>query len=407
MSRGTIVAPFSGIEISAVTASDEQLRVQLVDSEEEFRRLEKDWNTLDSASDTPNIFSSFDWAWGWWSHIGRNESILGAKSLFIVVIRSSGGVVGIAPLMIREPSRKGFTVRKLEFIGSTFNDYNDILLCWDKAPVIRALAELLAVERGRWDLIDLRSFPGSSATPGLLANALAELRLQQRVLADDPCPFLSLTTDWEGMLRGFSRNTRLTFRNQANRLKRLGAQGFSVRIIENPQDEPGLLHRMAQVEGRKQIQGVSGNRFVAAVEGFIEFLFKTFGPAGRLYVAVMEQGSRLIAYQLGFRVQANLWDYTTAYDPAFAKLSPGTMLIPPLVDYGFHNHYREFNFLRGDEPYKRKLAKSAHATRRVEAWKREGASCWKAFVYFKVRAILYRQRWAARFGFPYAPRGEV
>src|SRR5207248_5451125 len=98
-----------------------------------------------------------------------------------------------------------------------------------------------------------------------------------------------------------------------------------------------------------------------------------------LFVAVMEKGERLLAYQLGFRMGRKLWDYTTAFDPAFGNLSPGTMLIPLVLDYGYQNGYEELDFLRGDERYKRRLAKSTHPTWRVQAWKPEVASRWKAF----------------------------
>ncbi len=384
----------------------ENLAAEPVSSEQEFFDLRSDWNALALGS-RAGIFSSFDWAWGWWQHVGRDESLLGQKSLFIVAVRRGGRVVGIAPLMIRRPSRKGLTVRKVEFIGSTFNDYNDFLIGETGPEVLRAWASFILGKKPLWDLIELRSFPESSQSQGILRDAFAELGLPHRVVSDDPCPYIRLTSDWRGMLKNLSRNTRLTFHNQANRLERLRELGYRERVIENPHEEPGLLARMAEVERRKQVHGARGDRLVARAPGFFNYLFKNLAPAGRLIFAVMEKGEQLLAYQLGFRVGRIIWDYTTAFDPSFGNLSPGTMLLPQVFDYAHHHGYEEFDFLRGDEPYKRRLAKSTHATWRVQVWKPEAASRSKAFIYFHVRPRLYRQRWAARLGLPYAPHGEV
>ncbi|PYV14137.1 MAG: hypothetical protein DMG21_19130 [Acidobacteria bacterium] len=394
-------------QATAAPPGSSGLTAQVVASEADFRSLRDDWNALASSSKFQNVFASFDWAWGWWHHVGRDESILGQKSLFIVVVRTRDRVVGIAPLMIRKPSRQGLSVRKLEFIGSTFNDYNDFLLGESQPAVLGALARFMIENEHFWDIVDFRSFPNSSPSPGILRETFAEFALPHRLAPDDPCPYVPITTDWEGVLKTLPYDTRSTFRKKAHRLQRLKDQGLRMRIIEHPQDETELVARMAEVEERKRVHGLAGNRFVRATRGFFEYLFKALGPAGCLSVAVMEQGDRLVAYRLGFRVGRKIWDYTTAFDPALGKLSPGTMLIPQLIDYAFQKGFEELDFLRGDEPYKRRFAKSAHTTWRVMAWKREAASRWKAFMYFRLRPFLYRQRWASLLGLPYAPHGEV
>lgn len=222
-----------------------------------------------------------------------------------------------------------------------------------------------AAQQENWDVVDLRSIPAESKTPGLFAKALANSALHWRVQPDDPCPYLPIRTDWSGFLGTYSGHRRLRLRNQANRLKRLEAEGWRIRVVENPQDEPGLVERMIQVEARKMIRGSPGNRLLGDVKEFFEFVTQRLGASGRPFVAVLENPEGLVAYDLGFRCDDKLWGYTKAYDPAHARYSPGTMLVPAVFDDGFRKGYREYDFLRGDETYKKKWTTDVHCTVRI------------------------------------------
>ena len=381
--------------------------MEVISSEDGLLGLREEWCRLLDVTRNGSVFARFDWVLGWWRHVGSNEAYLGPKRLYVLAVRRAGRIAGVAPLMIRTVSRRGLAIRKVEFIGSTFHDYNDLLLAGEPTGQIEAIVSHLVAERSSWDLIDLRSIPSESVTPGLFARALPNSELRWRLQPDDPCPYLLIRTDWSGFLETLSRDSRLTLRNQANRLKRLETEGWRIRVIENPQDERDLLERMIQVEARKLVHGSPGTRLLGDVREFFGFVFQALGAAGRLFVAVLEKPDELVAYQMGFRCDDRLWDYATAYDPAHARYSPGTMLIPAIYDYGFQKGYREYDFLRGDEAYKRKWTTDMHRTVRIQVWKRQWRSRMLAWLYFRLRPQVYRSRWLSALGLPYAPEGEV
>jgi CelD/BcsL family acetyltransferase involved in cellulose biosynthesis len=122
------------------------------------------------------------------------------------------------------------------------------------------------------------------------------------------------------------------------------------------------------LESQKRIGGTSMPPFISRYPEVFETLFGTLGPRGWIYVALMELRGQPLAFQLGFRCGKKLWFYQTAYDHAFARLSPGTMLIPAVLDYGFARGYDEYDFLTGDESYKATWCSDSHETFRVEIW---------------------------------------
>lgn len=383
------------------------LKVEVVKSEEQLLALREEWRQLESATLNANIFLTFDWAFGWWKHIGSNDECLGPKQLHVLALRREGRLTGLAPFMLRSPSRRGLSVRKLEFLGGTFHDYNGLLFEGDLVGQAKALASHLATTQSMWDVADFRSLPAHSAAASSLEAALGRTELPFRVKSDDPCPFIPIRTDWQGFLKASSNRTRATFRNHFNRLKRLEAEGARIRVIEHPERESDLLRRMIEVENRKIVRGAPGLRLLGAAEAFFDFLFGAFGPADKLYVAVIEKPERLIAYEMGFRCGENLWAYAKAFDSAFGYYSPGTMLIPSILDYGFRSGYKEYDFLRGDEAYKLNWADESHQTVRIQVWKNQWRSRAAAWIYFSLRPRVYRSRPLSFLGFPYVPRGEV
>jgi CelD/BcsL family acetyltransferase involved in cellulose biosynthesis len=179
-------------------------------------------------------------------------------------------------------------------------------------------------------------------------------------------------------------------RNFRLQQRRLDANGLRLRIIENPLDEPRLLEHLVALDSQKRVRGTPSQPFIARYQEVFAGLFQTLGSRGWIYVAYLDRGEQPVAYELGFRCGRKLWGFLTAYDGAFAQLSPGAMLIPALVAYASSGGYDEYDFLRGREPYKMRWATDAHQTYRLQIWSRRWRSRVRAFVYFDARKAVYR-----------------
>jgi CelD/BcsL family acetyltransferase involved in cellulose biosynthesis len=351
------------------SGASQRYSIEPIRSEEALSTLQEDWNRLSETAELPNVFMTYDW-FSAWNQRRAQEHRKGRRRPEVLVLKRDGAVAGIAPLIYRETSRFGFVMRRLESLESPA-DYGDLVVGDDPVVQIEAIVNCLAQAKDQWDLVDLRCLRETGNVQALIENSLSHTSLIYRILPGDRCPYLPIDAPWSEKVKRLSPHVRHNFRTQQHRLERMRPEGLRVRILENPQDEPGLLQRLVALENQKLIKGESTTPLLAEYPEVFQSLFDTLGAHGWVYVAMMELGDRPLAWLIGFRCGKKLWGYQTAYDRTFSRLSPGTMLIPAILDYGFWHGYGEYDFLRdAEEPYKLRWSTSSHQTFRLQVWNR-------------------------------------
>ncbi len=343
--------------------------------------VEQDWERLCRSAEQPNVFLTYAWYRAWSERLSHDIPAIHPHA---IVLRCQGRVEGICPLIHWKHSRLGVTFRKIEFAG-VHADYNGFLLGADSAAQAKDIFAHLAKSADEWDVVDLRELPEESIA--LLVQALDDSGLQHQCFTEpETCPYLPIApTDFDPakLLGGDQR------RELRRRMNRAIKAGCRVRIIEEPHNEPGLLEKIVDLDWQKHLRR-SSPAFVGLYPDVFRSLFQTLGPRGWLYVALMEQGDRPVAFQLGFRCGRKLWDYTKAFDPAFASLAPGTLLLPPLLEYASTHGYDEYDFLRGDEPYKLQWCTRRRCRFRILAWNRTWRSRSRKWLFRDLKAMLSR-----------------
>jgi CelD/BcsL family acetyltransferase involved in cellulose biosynthesis len=327
---------------------------------------------------------TYDW-FRIWSKRSVQENRKGHFRPHVLVLKEDETVVGIVPLVRHQSSFRHLRMRRLEF-STSHADYNDVVLGRDTAGQTMVMLEFLARTPEQWDLVELRDLRDTGDTIAHIKDALARTDLIYRLFPENGrCPQMSIDGSWPEILSRRSSATRHTFRNQQSRLNRMISDGLRVRIIDCPQEEPGLLDKMIAVEAQKRVSGKSLIPVLGYYPDAFRSMFETLGPKGWLCIAAVELKDRLLAWQLLFRCGEKLWGYLTAYDNEFSRLSPSSMLMPAVVDYGFSCGYTEYDFLRGEEPYKLRWATGFHQTYRLLIWNRRWMSRLRANAYLRFR----------------------
>jgi CelD/BcsL family acetyltransferase involved in cellulose biosynthesis len=359
--------------------------IEPVTTEEGLFALKDDWNRLSEISEQPNVFMTFDWFRAWNQCFTQQDG--GDRRPNVLVLKRDGRVLGILPLIFRTASRLGLTVRKLEF-AETLADYHDLILGNDPEEQSSALANYLAQTRDQWDVVELRDLRKLGNTVELIKDPLSRVGLRYRVLPErDSCPYLPISGDSAAQIGKLDGHVRRVLRMRMERAKALGLR---VRIIENPQDEHGLLEKMIALEAQKHSEGKLVEPFIGKYHQVFQSLLNTLGPRRWVYVALMELGDQMVAWQLGFRCGKKLWDFSKAYDHTFSRFAPGTLLVPALLDYGFAQAYEEYDFLRGEESYKTVWSTGSHENFRLDIWNDRLISRTLAFVYWDFKTAVYR-----------------
>jgi len=363
--------------------------VETVTTEEGLSRLEDAWNRLNQSAMQPNVFMSYDWYRAWNRRLSERHG--GDRRPHVLVLKNGGEIAGLLPLVYHTASRYGLTARKLEF-AETFGDYHELVLGNDLEGMTRAIAEYLMDTRDEWDVVELRDLREAGNTPAAINRALSGTGLVYRLLPEPVrCPYMPIVGSADSMVTSETRRAEgcRTFRKERQRLKRLTEEGLRVRIIEDPQREPGLVEKLIALEGQKHVGGELSAPFIAEHPHIFQQLFDTLGPRGWFAIGYMEQGDRPVGVRLVFRCGTKLWEFLTAYDHSFARWSPGIMLVLALLDYGFDHGCDEFDFLRGEESYKKEWSSDVHQSRRLLIWNPRWASRARAWVYFDVKPLVY------------------
>ncbi len=364
------------------TASQTSLSVELVTDERQLAFLAESWNQLLLNSPFPNVFMTYEWFRAWHERFAAQEPTR-ERHPYVLLLRKNGVLSGITPL-VRVVSRRGrASVRHLQFAAREW-DYNDLVVGDPSAEHISAVLGFLGQQQNEWDFVDLRDVRPLGALLPTLAPSLAPSGLRLRLLGEEErSPFMTIGS-WSDVLSRYSRSTRRSLRHSLSRLQRLAPAGLSIRLIEHPEAETALLERMIAVEAQKRVGGQASIPFLGRYPEVFASLFAQLGPQGWLTIAVLELGERLLAWHLLFRCDNRLWGYLTAYDHEFAHLSPGTMLIPSIIDYGFAHGFEEYDFMSGEEPYKMRWATAIREKYRIFL----GNPAWSS----RLRTAAYFQR---------------
>lgn len=356
--------------------------IEAVTAEEEVIHLHEDWDRLSLASDYPNVFMTYEWFQAWYQGFAR-QGRLGKRRPNILVLEKNGIVTGISPLIRTISSRFGFSLRRLQFLtrGNEW-DYNDLVLGSDKEEQAEAVVDFLSRSSKEWDLIDLRNLRDTGDAILSIKLALDRAGLAYRQFPEEErCPYMTIDGPWSETASRHSRSTRRAYRGFIEMTRK----GLKVRIVEDPQKDPQLLERLIAIEEQKHVGGKPSPPFLGKYPDVFKLLFDTLGPRGWVAVVLLEWKDRVIAWQLLYRCGESLWGYLTAYDHHFSSLSPGTMLIPAAIDYGFLQGFKEFDFLKGEESYKMRWSTGYRQSHRLLIWNRRWKSRLGAHAYLKLR----------------------
>jgi len=287
------------------------------------------------------------WLQAWWRCFGDRQELL------LLIVEDEVGPCAIAPLALAH--RPGY--RALELIGTGalwgagagLADRTDFILARRHQESVEAILGYLMQISQRWDLLDLRGLPeeGSSAkTLNLIGPQLGFRLLSQPRWRS---PYLKLEGSHREYLKQKGRSHRKDLRRKQRRLERLG----SMNLVEDLslEDPDWAIDRAVGIARRswKWSQGTALLQRAPMRRFFRELLSQ---KAAGLFIAELRAGLRPVAYELGFQHAGILWSYDCAFDASCASASPGMLLSTQLIQRAYEWGLEEYDFLRGEEPYK-------------------------------------------------------
>lgn len=267
----------------------------------------------------------------------------GDHEVRIAAFRCGGKLLGIAPLLQKD--------RKAGLIGSPdLCDYLDFPVA-KKGPqaFYRALLPYLSecgirqMEIGplREDSPALRDIPGTAAEDGWLVSEAAEEASYE----------MTLPGTWAAYLSGLKGKQRHEVRRKLRRLSEIAE--FRLRLVESPQELPQELDTFLDLfrQSREDKNDFLTGRRLA----FFRRVTANMAAEGMLRLYFLDIDGRPAACALCFQDAETLYLYNSGYDRQFATLSVGQVCTFLTIREGIAKGLQCYNFLKGDEAYKKRL----------------------------------------------------
>lgn len=263
---------------------------------------------------------------------------------WLVTVRDRGRLAALAPLFVYRDGG----VRTVALLGAGVTDRLDLLV--DGAlvgPCVEALLAHLARHAERWQVLD---FEQQGPASPLLAAPCPE-GWTDEVTAQDACPALEIPPgahDLTAFVPGTQRRRLRYFRGLAAR-----HGGVRLVIARDEAERAELFRELVRLHGvRWQTRGGPGMLEAPAVERFLGDVSVAMMRAETLRLWGLRQGDAVIAVVCGFALRDWLCLYLSGFDPAYRRLSPGTLLLGAVLEEAARTGVRTVDFLRGREPYK-------------------------------------------------------
>ena len=316
-----------------------RLELELVRDAAGFSALEGRWQALLAHTAWHSLFQRWEWQFTWWESFGGE--------LWIGVVRDGEQDVAILPFV----GRHSLAMRRLSLIGAPHSDYLDLIV---REGYAEAVAELLfkvfVPAVGRVVALELDAMNDRSALREPLLQRAQQLgwRLRPR---EKRCPYIPLPATWDEYLSDLSASSRYTLRRKCRAVARRDD------VVFGCERDGELLDRrlgdfVTQHQTLWQQRGRPGAFADERFEQFHRRVARRLARQGMLRLHYLEIGGVPVASYYLYHYQGVSAYYLSGFDPDYAELSPGVVLLAEALRQAIGEGAQEFDLLRGEGTYK-------------------------------------------------------
>ncbi len=310
------------------------------------------WNRL--AGESP--FRRWEWLRSWWHHLAGDQ-----HRLNIVTVLDEAEVVAILPVYVDEALMRG---KVLRFLGSgkACSDYQGVLLKpGHEHGALDALCEWLAAAlRGAWgsqyhyQRLDFDGVAARDASMNAFFDRLGTFACIDR-RATLSCWQIDLPGDWESYLAMLSKRCRRMLRQLDKAYVQSGRTTFD--YVERVEQLPEAMATLINLHSRRRASlGCSG---CFSDPHFSTFLVEAAGgllESNELRLSRLCLDGEPIASGFGLVVGPTYYLYQCGLAPEAGDCKPGWLMNLLHLRQAIADGRSRFDFLRGNEAYKARLA---------------------------------------------------
>jgi CelD/BcsL family acetyltransferase involved in cellulose biosynthesis len=318
------------------------------------------WDAIQAQMGARSPFMSWAWHRAWADadpDSARSEAL---------VLRDGAAVQAILPLLSREIRFHRVPVRALTWAIGDLGcpDHLDVLA----TPSADLAAFVSLLERLEWDVIVLSNLASNAPAAGRLADALAARGHATQRQPLWACPYLDLSGDWEGYLHGVTKSRRQALRYMERNLRR----HHRVAIVDYDETrvEEGWQRLVSLHERRWAAGGGEGAFRDPRVDRLHRRFITELARRGQLWLTTLDVDGEPVAAWYGFTGNDTVYFYQSGRDPGWDRESVGQVLLATMIRRAMERGFKRFDFLRGEDPYKRQWTTVARTTEEITVFRR-------------------------------------
>lgn len=314
----------------------------------------REWDDLVRRSGCASPFMSWAWHRAWFDSAEPAE----AQSSEVLTLRGMDGALqALLPVRVARVRFRRANVRALIWsIGDAgCPDELDIPALPDAdMPSLAA-----AIDSMPWQVLILSNLADKAPQAARLRAALAARGHTVRHSQLWRCPQFALPSSWEAYLASLSPNRRQMLRRKERNLRK--AHAITLRDYDGDRLDVGWSHLIALHQRRWE--GAGGGAFQDARITRLQRQFADeMAQQQRLWLTTLDADGQPAAAWYGFTSDSTVYFYQGGRDPRFEHESVGLVLMGLMIRRAIERGFRTFNFLRGDDAYKRQWTSSARTT---------------------------------------------
>ncbi len=308
--------------------------------------LREPWRELADADPLATPFQSWEWQSLWFKHFGAR------KRPRVWTQWEGGQLIGLYPMVeVASPWRA------LRPMGCGPSDYlQPLARPGFERDVAEGTADFLRSEASN-RLVDLQQL--RETLP--LAEAL---KREVRVFDQAMCLVLDLPASYDAYLKSLGKSLRYD-------VKRLEKSPFAdgrakIEPVGTENAAEGVDFFFEAHKKRWSKRGLPGAFMGSRIRDFHREWASVAAENGWLWMSLLTLDGVRIGAIYAMRFGKTCFFYQSGFDPAFSALSPGSLLVAQTIRRAIEEGLERFDFLRGDEPYKRRWKpQHAYANQRI------------------------------------------
>jgi CelD/BcsL family acetyltransferase involved in cellulose biosynthesis len=313
------------------------------------------WERILEADLEAGVFSHPAWLQAWWESLGSGE-------LMIAAVWDGDEPIAVFPTCTCV-NEEGL----LSFLGSedVTDDQVPAAVPGREAEALRFFLDW-AFADGGFSRVRFHSVLDGRRWLGVVEEVAKEADLGYTHEEVDVAPAITLPDSFDAYLGSLSGHDRHELRRKRRRLGELGE--WHVRRAHEVGWEADL---QAFFDFHRQAPGEKAAFFTPERERFFRRLAADLFLFGLARLDVLDLDGEPVACTFSYDFRDTLALYNSSFRADLAKHAPGMVLVGSLIEQAIGDGKRVFDFLRGDEPYKRRFGPEPRPVHQVMLAARE------------------------------------